>query len=379
MIYSKPINGFILGLLLLIAGTLPAQAIDPPAIEAGGHLLIDVHTGNVLSENNADTRLEPASLTKIMTAHLVFMEIEAGRIKLDDPVTISEKAWRMGGSKMFIEVGKQVSVEELLKGLIIQSGNDAAVALAEYVAGSEEAFAQLMNKEAARLGATGTHFVNASGMPDPEHYTTPRDIARISRATILDHPEFYSWYAIKDYTYNNIKQNNRNGLLWKDSSVDGVKTGHTEAAGYCLVASAVRDGTRLMSVVMGTKSTSAREQASSELLNYGFRFFETRKILSAGAELQQVKVWKGDAEQVPVGVASDIYMTYPRAEKDSLQAQLTLSTPIEAPLQKGQQLGNVIISLNGEQKKSVPLVSLAAVGEGSFFSRITDSFMLWLE
>jgi D-alanyl-D-alanine carboxypeptidase (penicillin-binding protein 5/6) len=379
MIHSKPINGFLFGLLLLIAATQPVYAVDPPAIEASGHLLIDVHTGNVLSENNANTRLEPASLTKIMTAHIVFMEIEAGRIKLDDLVTISEKAWRMGGSKMFIEVGKQVTVEDLLKGLIIQSGNDAAVALAEYVAGSEETFAQLMNKEAARLGCTGTHFVNASGMPDPEHYTTPRDIALISRATILEHPEFYKWYAIKDYTYNDIKQDNRNGLLWKDSSVDGVKTGHTEAAGYCLVASAVRDGTRLMSVVMGTESTDARERASSELLNYGFRFFETRKILSAGAELQQVKIWKGDAEQVPVGVASDIYMTYPRGEKDSLQAQLMLSTPIEAPVQKGQQLGSVVISLKGEEKKSVPLVALAAVNEGSFFSRMTDMLMLWFE
>ena len=324
MIYPKPINGYLFGLLLLIAGTSPVLAVDPPAIEAGGHLLIDVHTGHVLSENNADARLEPASLTKIMTAHLVFLEIEAGRIKLDDLVTISEKAWKMGGSRMFIEVGKQVTVKELLKGLIIQSGNDAAVALAEYVAGSEEAFAQLMNKEAARLGSTGTQFVNASGMPDPGHYTTPRDIALISRATILDHPDFYAWYAIKDYTYNGIKQNNRNGLLWKDATVDGVKTGHTEAAGYCLVASAVRDGTRLMSVVMGTDSIDAREKASSELLNYGFRFFETRRILSAGAALQQVKIWKGDTEQVAVGVASDVYMTYPRGDKESLQAQLLL-------------------------------------------------------
>ena len=379
MIYPKQINGYLFGLFLLIAGTSPAFAVDPPAIEAGGHLLIDVHTGHVLSENNADARLEPASLTKIMTAHLVFLEIEAGRIKLDDLVTISEKAWKMGGSRMFIEVGKQVTVKELLKGLIIQSGNDAAVALAEYVAGSEEAFAQLMNKEAARLGATGTQFVNASGMPDPGHYTTPRDIALISRATILDHPDFYAWYAIKDYTYNNIKQDNRNGLLWKDASVDGVKTGHTEAAGYCLVASAVRDGTRLMSVVMGTDSIAAREKASSELLNYGFRFFETRKILSAGAALQQVKIWKGDAEQVPVGVANDVFMTYPRGENESLQAQLLLSSPIEAPVRAGQQLGTVVISLKGEKQKSVPLISLAEVNEGSFFSRMSDALMLWFE
>jgi D-alanyl-D-alanine carboxypeptidase (penicillin-binding protein 5/6) len=379
MIYPKPINGYLFGLLLLIAGTSPVLAVDPPAIEAGGHLLIDVHTGHVLSENNADARLEPASLTKIMTAHLVFLEIEAGRIKLDDLVTISEKAWKMGGSRMFIEVGKQVTVKELLKGLIIQSGNDAAVALAEYVAGSEEAFAQLMNKEAARLGATGTQFVNASGMPDPGHYTTPRDIALISRATILDHPDFYAWYAIKDYTYNGIKQNNRNGLLWKDATVDGVKTGHTEAAGYCLVASAARDGTRLMSVVMGTDSIDAREKASSELLNYGFRFFETRRILSAGAALQQVKIWKGDTEQVAVGVASDVYMTYPREDRESLQAQLLLSSPIEAPVRAGQQLGTVVISLKGEKQKSVPLVSLAEVNEGSFFSRMTDAVMLWFE
>ena len=379
MIYPKPINGYLFGLLLLIAGTSPVLAVDPPAIEAGGHLLIDVHTGHVLSENNADARLEPASLTKIMTAHLVFLEIEAGRIKLDDLVTISEKAWKMGGSRMFIEVGKQVTVKELLKGLIIQSGNDAAVALAEYVAGSEEAFAQLMNKEAARLGSTGTQFVNASGMPDPGHYTTPRDIALISRATILDHPDFYAWYAIKDYTYNGIKQNNRNGLLWKDATVDGVKTGHTEAAGYCLVASAARDGTRLMSVVMGTDSIDAREKASSELLNYGFRFFETRRILSAGAALQQVKIWKGDTEQVAVGVASDVYMTYPRGDKESLQAQLLLSSPIEAPVRAGQQLGTVVISLKGEKQKSVPLVSLAEVNEGSFFSRMTDAVMLWFE
>ena len=379
MIYPKPINGYLFGLLLLIAGTSPVLAVDPPAIEAGGHLLIDVHTGHVLSENNADARLEPASLTKIMTAHLVFLEIEAGRIKLDDLVTISEKAWKMGGSRMFIEVGKQVTVKELLKGLIIQSGNDAAVALAEYVAGSEEAFAQLMNKEAARLGSTGTQFVNASGMPDPGHYTTPRDIALISRATILDHPDFYAWYAIKDYTYNGIKQNNRNGLLWKDATVDGVKTGHTEAAGYCLVASAARDGTRLMSVVMGTDSIDAREKASSELLNYGFRFFETRRILSAGAALQQVKIWKGDTEQVAVGVASDVYMTYPRGDKESLQAQLLLSSPIEAPVRAGQQLGTVVISLKGEKQKSVPLVSLTEVNEGSFFSRMTDAVMLWFE
>ena len=379
MIYPKPINGYLFGLLLLIAGTSPVLAVDPPAIEAGGHLLIDVHTGHVLSENNADARLEPASLTKIMTAHLVFLEIEAGRIKLDDLVTISEKAWKMGGSRMFIEVGKQVTVKELLKGLIIQSGNDSAVALAEYVAGSEEAFAQLMNKEAARLGSTGTQFVNASGMPDPGHYTTPRDIALISRATILDHPDFYAWYAIKDYTYNCIKQNNRNGLLWKDATVDGVKTGHTEAAGYCLVASAARDGTRLMSVVMGTDSIDAREKASSELLNYGFRFFETRRILSAGAALQQVKIWKGDTEQVAVGVASDVYMTYPRGDKESLQAQLLLSSPIEAPVRAGQQLGTVVISLKGEKQKSVPLVSLAEVNEGSFFSRMTDAVMLLFE
>ena len=263
MMNPKPTHGILFALLLLLAAQPLAAAVSPPEVNAEGHLLIDLLSGQVLAENNADARLEPASLTKIMTAHLVFHEIEAGRVRLEDLVTISEKAWKMGGSRMFIEVGKQVSVEDLLKGLIIQSGNDAAVALAEHIAGSEDAFAELMNKESARLGATNTHFVNASGMPHENHYTTARDIAKISQATIVEYPEFYKWYAIKEYTFNDITQKNRNSLLWQDKSVDGVKTGHTEAAGYCLVASAVRDGTRLLSVIMGTESIAARTKESS--------------------------------------------------------------------------------------------------------------------
>ena len=302
MMNPKPTHGILFALLLLLAAQPLAAAVSPPEVNAEGHLLIDLLSGQVLAENNADARLEPASLTKIMTAHLVFHEIEAGRVRLEDLVTISEKAWKMGGSRMFIEVGKQVSVEDLLKGLIIQSGNDAAVALAEHIAGSEDAFAELMNKESARLGATNTHFVNASGMPHENHYTTARDIAKISQATIVEYPEFYKWYAIKEYTFNDITQKNRNSLLWQDKSVDGVKTGHTEAAGYCLVASAVRDGTRLLSVIMGTESIAARTKESSKLLNYGFRFFETRKILSAGKPLRNVRIWKGDADDVAVGV-----------------------------------------------------------------------------
>lgn len=365
--------------LLLLFLVQPLSAATPPEIKAEGHLLIDMLSGQVLAENNADVRLEPASLTKIMTAHVVFHEIAEKRINLDDLVTVSEKAWKMGGSRMFIEVNKKVSVEELLKGLIIQSGNDAAVALAEHVAGSEDAFAILMNKEATRLGTTGTNFVNASGMPDPNHYTTPYDIAKIAQATILEYPKFYEWYAIKEYTYNKITQKNRNTLLWQDKSVDGVKTGHTEAAGYCLVASAKRDGTRLLSVIMGTESKAARAKESSKLLNYGFRFFETRKILSGTAALKTVKIWKGDADQVQVGVVRDVYMTYPRGQRDKLKAQMVMSTPLEAPVRKGQQLGSVIINLDGKKQKSVPLVALSGIGEGGFFSRMTDSVMLWFE
>ena len=373
------LNRIVIATVALLVTHTGFAATPPPTVNAKGYLLFSMDSGQVLASSNEDALLEPASLTKIMTAHVVFDEIKAGRIGLDDKVLISEKAWKMGGSRMFIEVNKQVSVEELLKGLIIQSGNDAAVALAEHAAGSEEAFADLMNKTAARLGMNNSNFVNASGFPAENHYTTPADIAKVTSATIREYPEYYKWYAVREYTYNKIKQNNRNRLLWQDESVDGVKTGHTEAAGYCLVAAAERNGNRLISVVMGTDSDASRAAESRKLLNYGFRFFETVKIFSAATPIQQVRIWKGDREQLPVGVAKDVIVTLPRGEKDSLKANMSLTTPLEAPVTQGEQLGNVSLNLNGETLKSVPLVALETVAEGGVFSSIKDSILLMFE
>ncbi len=356
-----------------------AFAVKAPTVNASGYLLLDVESGQTLSESNADSRLEPASLTKIMTAHVVFSEIKAGRISLQDMVLISEKAWKMQGSKMFIEVNKHVSVEELLKGLIIQSGNDAAVALAEHVAGSEEAFAELMNKHAAQLGMNGTHFVNASGMPDENHHTTPRDIALVTESTILEFPELYKWYAEKEYTFNKITQPNRNRLLWQDESVDGVKTGHTAAAGYCLVSSAKRDGNRLVAVIMGTKSDSSRVVESRKLLNWGFRFFDTTTLFKRGAELKSVRIWKGEADNLSVGVGDDVIIRYPRDMKDQLSAKLSISTPLEAPVSKGQQIGSINIMLQDDKLKTVPLIALEEVKEAGIFGWLMDTALMWFE
>ncbi len=366
-------------LLLFLLAPGASFAVKAPTVNASGYLLVDVESGQTLSENNADARLEPASLTKIMTAHVVFSEIKAGRIALQDMVLISEKAWKMQGSKMFIEVNKQVSVEKLLKGLIIQSGNDAAVALAEHVAGSEEAFAELMNKHAAQLGMNGSNFVNASGMPDENHYTTPRDIALVTESTILEFPELYKWYAEKEYTFNKITQPNRNRLLWQDETVDGVKTGHTAAAGYRLVSSAKRDGSRLIAVIMGTRSDSARVVESRKLLNWGFRFFETSTLFKQGDELKSVKIWKGEKDNLSVGVGADVVIRYPRDMKDQLKAKLSLSTPIEAPLSKGQQIGVINVMLQDDKLKTIPLIALEEVKEAGIFSWLVDTALLWFE
>ncbi len=366
-------------LLLFLLTPGASFAVKAPTVNASGYLLVDVESGQTLSENNADARLEPASLTKIMTAHVVFSEIKAGRIALQDMVLISEKAWKMQGSKMFIEVNKQVSVEKLLKGLIIQSGNDAAVALAEHVAGSEEAFAELMNKHAAQLGMNGSNFVNASGMPDENHYTTPRDIALVTESTILEFPELYKWYAEREYTYNKITQPNRNRLLWQDESVDGVKTGHTAAAGYCLVSSAKRDGSRLIAVIMGTKSDSARVVESRKLLNWGFRFFETSTLFKQGDELKSVKIWKGEKDNLSVGVGGDVVIRYPRDMKDQLKAKISLTTPLEAPVSKGQKIGVINVMLQDDKLKTIPLIALEEVKEAGIFGWLMDSVLLWFE
>ncbi|MCB1559910.1 MAG: D-alanyl-D-alanine carboxypeptidase [Xanthomonadales bacterium] len=357
----------------------PQSAPTPsaPSIPAKSYVLMDFASGRMLAEKNGDQRLEPASLTKMMSSYVVFEEIAAGRLKRDDLVTISEKAWKTGGSKMFIEVGKQVAVEDLLRGMIIQSGNDATVALAEQVAGSEDVFAQMMNGTAKRLGMDNTHFVNADGLPAEEHYSSAHDMARLSRAMIAEHPDDYALYAEKTFEWNGITQHNRNSLLWRDDSVDGIKTGHTESAGYCLAASAERDGMRLIAVVMGTDSEKARADAAQALLNYGFRFFESHVLYQLDAELATPKVWKGAVESVALGVAEPVVVTVPRGRYSDLKASMDLPRQIIAPIQQGQQVGTLKVSLDGEQLVERPLLARQSVEEAGFFGRLNDSFWMW--
>ncbi|MGD2055191.1 MAG: D-alanyl-D-alanine carboxypeptidase family protein [Gammaproteobacteria bacterium] len=369
-------------LLLLVASLLLADPLPipkPPATGARAFIVMDFDSGRVIAEENSDQGVEPASITKLMTAYVVFKELDSGNIALSDMVTVSEKAWRTPGSRMFIEVGKQVSVEDLLQGMIIQSGNDATVALAEYIAGSEDTFATLMNRHAEKIGLSGSHFVNSTGLPDPEHYMTARDIATVAARLIRDFPEYYKWYSRKEFTYNGITQYNRNKLLWRDESVDGMKTGHTEAAGYCLVTSARRDGMRLISVVLGTKSDNARAEASQALLNYGFRFFETHKLYDAGSQLASSRVWKGDSDNVALGLDRPLYATIPRGQYKALDASMTIDNRITAPLNKGQALGSVQVQLGDSVVAEQPLVALQSVGEGSFWQRLVDEALLYFE
>jgi len=349
----------------------------PPTIAATAHLLVDHHTGQVLAEHGADDRLEPASLTKIMTAYVVFRELAAGKIALTDEVMISEKAWRTGGSKTFVEVGKRIPLEVLLHGMIIQSGNDASVALAEHVAGSEETFANLMNTHAQRLGMTHSHFTNATGLPDPDLYTTARDLTLVTAATIREFPQYYAWYSDKEYVYHGIKQNNRNRLLWQDPSVDGVKTGHTEAAGYCLVASAKREDMRLTSVVMGSKSERARADASLALLNYGFRFYESPKLYPGDKPIEKLRVWMGAEKEVTVGPAEDLHVTIPRGRYEKLSARIEKNPDILAPLAKGDRVGEIIVDLEGKETLRVPLVALTDVAKGGWWEWLRDTILRW--
>ncbi len=360
-----------------------SQAATPvpkaPSVGAKGYLVEDFLSGQAAAEKNADQPLEPASITKLMSAYVIFSEIRNGSLALSDKVRISEKAWRTQGSRMFVEVNTQVSVADLLKGMIIQSGNDATVALAEQVAGTEASFATLMNTYAQQLGLTRSHFVNSTGLPDKEHYTTARDIVRVARALIAEFPEYYQWYSEKQFTYNEITQYNRNKLLWRDESVDGLKTGHTDSAGYCLVTSAERDGMRLISVVLGTKSEEARADASQSLLNYGFRFFETHKLYDGSTKLTTARVWKGASESVGLGLAESLYITIPRGEYNNLDASMQLQEQIIAPVTQGQALGRVVITLAGKLVTEKDLVALQAVDEGSFWQRIVDEGLLYFE
>lgn len=375
---SKPISFLLRGFVLVCAmlapfgATLAAIVPDAPSIGARAYILQDFDSGRVLAEVNADERMEPASLTKILTAYVVFEELKQGKISMQDEVRVSEKAWRMGGSKMFIEVDTKVKIEDLLKGLIIQSGNDASVALAEFIAGDERAFADLMNQYAVRLGMTGSHFVNASGLPDPEHYTTARDTATLATAIIRDFPDLYKLHALKEFEYNGIVQHNRNKLLWRDESVDGLKTGHTESAGYCLAASAERDGMRLISVVMGSESERTRARESIALLSYGFRFFETHRLYGALEPLTEIRIWKGEIEKLGIGLARDLYVTVPRGQYEKLNAKMEIDSKVVAPVMKGEARGKLEVSLGGEQIAQRPLVTLAPVAEGGLWRKVTD-------
>lgn len=363
--------------------TLPQVEVppvpEPPEIQAEGYLLLDFASGRVLAEQRADTALEPASLTKLMTAYIVFGELAAGSLKLGDPVLVSEKAWRMRGSRMFIEVDAEVRVDDLIQGMIVQSGNDASIALAEHISGSEEAFVELMNAQAARLGLTRTVFRNTTGLPSRGHLSSARDIATLARALIMDFPEYYAWYSQREYTYNNIKQHNRNALLWRDDSVDGLKTGYTSRAGYCLASSAERSGMRLIAVVMGMKTPKARTAGSQALLNYGFESFETRKLFSRGQPVTAARVWKGEQAHAPLGVAQDLYVTIPRGQLASLSADLAVPAGLVAPVAANGAVGALDVFFAGRKLFSEPLVVLDTVPEGGLLTRLRDGFSLWLE
>ena len=354
---------------------------DPPKLPARAYFLLDFTSGAVLAQDNADIPLEPASLTKIMTVYATADALKKGLIKLEDEPVISEYAWKQEGSRMFIEVGKQVSVDHLLHGDIIQSGNDASVALAEHISGTEQVFASVMNGHAARLGMKASKFANSTGLPNPETYTTARDLGTLARALISDFPEIYRLFSLPEFTYNGITQRNRNGLLSRDASVDGIKTGHTDAAGFCLVASATRDGMRLISVVMGADSDGTRTQASQALLNYGFRFFASRELYATGGEVTTARVWQGAAERVAVGVTQALAVTVPRgsAQGEDIKVVAELEKPLMAPLAARQVVGELLVSYNGKEIKRVPLVALNAVAKGSWVRQAVDAAKLLFE
>ena len=371
---------FIALFLAVAAGASDVRPLPaPPIIGATSYLVIDARTGHQIASLEPDKSVAPASLTKLMTAYVVFKALQEGQIQLSDEVTVSEKAWRAEGSRMFIEVGKRVSVEDLLLGMIVQSGNDASIALAEYIAGTESVFAEMMNQYAQALGMLSSNFVNATGLPGDDHYSTARDLATLARAIINEFPEYYRWYSVKEFTFNDIRQPNRNNLLWRDDSVDGMKTGHTDAAGYCLVSSAERDGMRVISVVLGTSSPKARIDGSQSLINYAFRFFETRLLYRAGEEIATARIWKSANEFSSLGVLEDLYITVQRGTYDSLESVHSIPAVIEAPVAEGQPLAELTISLNGETLISEPLRALADNPAGTFWQRTLDSVSLWFE
>lgn len=368
--------------LVVLAAPLHAAVPipKPPEIAARSYILLDHHSGRVLAEHRADERMEPASLTKLMTAYAVFTALKEGRLKLDEEAPISERAWRAEGSRTFVQVGTRVPVEALIQGMIVQSGNDATIALAERVGGTEEAFVQLMNEYARRLGMKGTSFDNSAGMPSPNQYTTARDIATLSHAILAEFPEYYRWYSQREFTWNKIRQPNRNGLLARDPTVDGIKTGHTESAGYCLATSANRNGMRLISVVMGAPTWKGREDASAALLNYGYTFYETVKVKGRGETVLKPRVYKSEEEIAAIGTARDVWVTVGRGETANLKTDARIAQPLVAPLPADKAVGELIVAAaGGEVVARVPLFPLAPVAEGGWWTQLTDSVALWMQ
>ena len=369
-------------LALVLAGPAFAAKIpDPPAVDAKSWVLMDYASGEVLAEKNGDARAEPASITKVLLSYIVYDEIKKGRIKWDDEVLISEKAWRQGKdsseSRMFLNIGSKVRLEDLVHGIVIQSGNDASVAVAEHLAGSEDAFAELMNQYAQKLGMKNSHFTNAPGLPDPDHYSTAHDLALLGRALIREFPEDYKVYSQREFLYNGIKQGNRNILLDMDRGADGIKTGHTSSAGFCLLSSVKRDDRRLIAAVMGTPSMKYRAQASLELMNWGFRFFETATLFGADKPLATVRIWKGEESQLPVG-AQPMSLLLPRGGKDSIQFKTQVNEPVMAPVALNQPLGTIEVTVEGKVVRKLPLVALKAVPSGSLFQRLSDQVRMWI-
>ena len=364
--------------LAALGFAVSAIAASPVKLNAESWLLQDFHTGRIFAEHEADRRMEPASLVKLMTTYLAFVRIAEGDIALDEMVTVSRRAWKMGGSQMFIEVGSRVSVEDLLKGIIVQSGNDASVAIAEHVAGTEEAFVQFMNEHAERLGMTGTRFANSHGLPDPDNYTTVRDVAILLRALMRDFPEMYRWHALESFTYNNIKQPNRNRLLRSDPSVDGGKTGYTKAAGYCLAVSANREGMRVVAVVMGAPRSSERFRAAQALLKYGYRNFQTTLVYAEKEPIGTVRVWSGDRPSVQAGVARDLWLSVERRKVDRIDTKVAFDEPLIAPVPEAGRVGTLEVTLEDEKIAERELIALAEVPQGSLYRRAVDWFwLLW--
>jgi serine-type D-Ala-D-Ala carboxypeptidase (penicillin-binding protein 5/6) len=348
----------------------------PPTLNVSGYYLQDAYSGQVLASMSAEQRMQPASLTKLMTLYITFEALQAGRIHMDDLVSISQNAWGTGGSRMFLKPGDRVSVSALIDGVIIDSGNDACVALAEYVGGTEGSFVGLMNEQAQLLGMKNTHYMDCTGLPDPQHYTTPHDMAILTRAIILNFPQYYPLFSQKTYSYNNITQPNRNRLLWRDPSVDGLKTGHTDEAGFCLIASAQRNGMRLISILIGAPSDALRAEYSEDLLNYGYRFYETHKIYSANVPIEQVPVYYGKVNTVPVGVGSDFYVTVPSGQYQKVKMGLQLNVPLKAPLTQDEKIGTIVATVNGKAVANTDAVALQAIDKGGIFTRMFDHMKL---